>query len=417
MAGGRQNFGPSPTDKIWNKMLLILKGNKWKEVRSTFTPIFTSGKMKTMVQFMHMSAEELAVEMGRAVKRESEIDLKDVCGKFSIETIASCAFGINVEAFKLSESPFVKCAQTIFTMTMKDAMLGFGYMLPGFKQIANAMELPITKPNESQFLIDSLTQTVRHRMVAKTRRNDLIDLMIDAMKGDLKNDDDQKPTMELQGQKKGVDEDMIIATATVMLVAGYETTASSMSFIFWLLAKNPDIQVKLQAEIDEACDTSSEENGMPDYKSIQEMEYLEMVILETLRILPPLGVSFRECSADYKLPGGALIKRGTEIHIPVLGIHSDERYYPNPKKFDPERFSKDAQASRHSMAFLPFSHGPRMCIGLRFALLEIKVALIRVLREYTVRKSAGTPTRIIRDPIRLTTNSIDLLLVEVVGRH
>jgi cytochrome P450 len=413
---GMSGIGTSPTDNVWQKMLMNLKGKEWKETRSTFTPIFTSGKMKTMVQFMQATSEELAGEMGKAAKSESQLELKDVCAKFSMETIASCVFGINAGSFKSSDSPFVKSAQEMFSLSAKDALRIFGYFLPGVRQIADAMKYPIMKPQPIQFLIDSITQTIKHRLQSKSRRNDMIDLMIDAMKGELRNEDQQIPRLDNQGRSKVVDETMIIATATVMLVAGYETTGSTMSFIFWLLARNPHIQERLQSEIDEACDGSTEKNGMPDYDSIQQMEYLEMVIMETLRLIPPAGISFRECTADYKLPGGAIIKRGTEIHIPILGIHTDERYYPNPEEFDPERFTKEAQASRHPMAFLPFSHGPRMCIGMRFALLEIKVAIVKVLREYTVKTCTGTPTRIVTYPDGLTTSSKDPLLVKIVAR-
>ena len=134
---------------------------------------------------------------------------------------------------------------------------------------------------------------------------------------------------------------------------------------------------------------------------------------------PPAGVSFRQCTADYKLsglPDGAVLKKGTEVHVPVLAIHMDERYYPDPERFDPDRFTKEAVAARHPMAFLPFSQGPRICIGMRFALLEMKAAAARVLRDFTVVESAGTPQKIVFDPVALLTASKEPILVKVVPR-
>jgi cytochrome P450 family 9 len=82
---------------MWNRQLLKLTGDEWREVRSTFSPIFTSGKMKMMVQFMHATAKEMADEMGKAAETDSELDMKDLCKKFSMETIASCAFGVSAQ--------------------------------------------------------------------------------------------------------------------------------------------------------------------------------------------------------------------------------------------------------------------------------------------------------------------------------
>jgi cytochrome P450 len=209
---------------------------------------------------------------------------------------------------------FVKCAQSIFTLNKMDALKMFGSLLPGIRQVVNAFGIPILRPKESKFLMDSVSQTVRHRIETKSRRNDLIDLMIDAMKGDLEVEEvKEQEEHEVNSKKKSLDESLIIATAVVILIAGYETTGTTMGFMFWLLATNPDVQEKVQAEIDEAYENTNTTDGIPDYNTIQHLEYLDMVIHETLRMFPPVGVSFRECTADYKLPCGAIIKKTTEI--------------------------------------------------------------------------------------------------------
>jgi cytochrome P450 len=103
------------------------------------------------------------------------------------------------------------------------------------------------------------------------------------------------------------------------------------------------------------------------------------------------------------LPSGVVLKKETEVPIPVVAIHNDEKYYPNPEKFDPEKFTKEARAARHP--FMPFSHVPRSCIGSRLALLEMKIALIKILREYTFGASIGTPSTIKQNPKGMTTMS------------
>ena len=129
------------------------------------------------------------------------------------------------------------------------------------------------------------------------------------------------------------------------------------------------------------------------------------------------GIS-RTCTKDYTLPGTNLtIKRGEEVQIPAMGIHLDEKYYPDPERFDPERFSKGSSgASRHPMAHLSFGQGPRKCFGGRFAILEIKVALVRVLREFDIVRCEDTPEELILDPTSITMTPKNELLVQLERR-
>ena len=130
------------------------------------------------------------------------------------------------------------------------------------------------------------------------------------------------------------------------------------------------------------------------------------------------GIS-RTCTQDYTLPGTNLtIKRGQEVQIPAVGIHLDEKYYPDPERFDPERFSKESSgASRHPMSYLSFGQGPRKCFGGRFAILEIKVALVRVLKEFDIVRCKNTPEELILDPTSITMSPKNELLVRLEKRR
>ncbi len=424
--------GTSSTDTMWKRQLLSLKGDEWKAVRSTFTPIFTSGKMKMMMKFMSSISEELKKELSEAATSGDKIDLKSVCGKFSMETIASCAFGVKAGSFGVGggaaaadyQSQFVQNAKSIFDFGGLESLVFGAYMLPGLRHLMDLLRVPVFKPRQAQFFIDSITQTIRSRKEAGSRRNDLIDLMIDAMKDDVKNEDNEEESQYdkdsklnyggAKGKKQELDEELIVATAVIMLVAGYDTTAVTFSTCLWQLARNPEVQSRLQEEIDEAFQDGE---GL-DYGVVQGLEYLDMVIHETLRINPPVGANFRECTQDYRLPGTDLvITKGSEVHVPVMGIHLDEKIYPNPTKFDPERFSKEARAARHPMAFVAFSQGPRNCIGMRFALLEIKVGLIKILRQFNVKTCSETPNEFVLDPNSITSNSKHPLWVKVEERQ
>ena len=202
--------------------------------------------------------------------------------------------------------------------------------------------------------------------------------------------------------------------------SGYDTTGNSLGIGLWLLSLREDLQEKLQAEIDDICQN---EDGGFDYAAIQEAEYLDKFVTELMRRYPvgSGGIS-RTCTKDYTLPGtGLTIRRGQEVQISAMGIHLDERYYPDPERFDPERFSRGAavegRASRHPMSYLSFGQGPRKCFGGRFAILEIKVALVRVLREFDIVRGEDTPEELVIDPTSITITPRNDLLVRLQRRR
>jgi len=129
---------------------------------------------------------------------------------------------------------------------------------------------------------------------------------------------------------------------------------------------------------------------------------------ETLRKFPPVSGLPGICTKDYKVPGtDVVIEKGTRVNIPVWGIQMDPEYYPDPEKFDPERFSEENKAKRPDMTFLPFGEGPRMCIGLRFGMLQSKVGLVSLIRNFNFTLNKKTPL-----PIEMSSSS---LIISVKG--
>jgi cytochrome P450 family 6 len=404
MLGGFDlGMGTSETDRMWNKTLLSLKGDEWREVRATFSPIFTSSKMKMMVPFIYKIGELLNRDIGLAAEESRKIDLKELLGKFSMETIASCAFGVDTKSFSTFESPFVKNANKIFNAGLLDGLRKFAYCLPGSRQLIELFKIPITMPGPSRFFMKSISKTIRHRIDSSYCRHDLVDLMIEAMTKKSNND---------KRGKNELDEFVVVANALLILVTGYYTTALTMSKCLWLLARYPEIQDRLQAEIDEAFESYSGGDDQLDYLTVENLKYLDMVINETMRLHTPVGLLSRVCTKEYAMPGtGLKIPVGSEIHILPASIHMDEQHYPDPTSFDPERFCKEARATRHPMAFMPFGQGPRACMGSRFALLEAKIAMVTVLRKYRMKTCPETPKVVRQTTGSLTNNSAEPLWV------
>jgi cytochrome P450 family 6 len=155
-----------------------------------------------------------------------------------------------------------------------------------------------------------------------------------------------------------------------------------MSYCLFELAKNPEIQRKVQKEIDGVL-----KSGKFTYESLHELKYLECCIDETLRKYPIVPLLMRECTEDYKIPDSDLvIPKGMGLMIPVLGFHRDPEIFENPMAFKPERFlnSPNGEGKAKGLFYLPFGDGPRNCIGMRLGKVLTKLGLAIVLSKYSI---------------------------------
>ncbi|XP_062621095.1 cytochrome P450 3A19-like, partial [Saccostrea cucullata] len=176
----------------------------------------------------------------------------------------------------------------------------------------------------------------------------------------------------------------IIANCLLFFFAGYETTANTLSFFVYLLALHPDIQQRVYNEI--VSELGDEE---PGYDNIGKLQYMEMCINETMRMYPVAARTDRTCVQDTEV-NGLKIPKGMQIAIPIWILHHSEKLWEDPEKFDPERFSAENKAKMNPYKFMPFGYGPRICIGKRLALIEIKVAMTKLLRQFVLSTCSKT---------------------------
>jgi cytochrome P450 len=239
------------------------------------------------------------------------------------------------------------------------------------------------------FFADVVRKTILAReSLGGQKREDFLQLMLDAKSGKLDQDDDDKG----QGAEKKakLTEDLILAQCVLFFIAGFDTTESLLIFAAYELAINPEVQEKLYEEVNETLENNG---GKLTYDLVNKMPYLEMVISETLRKYPPaVRLDRRVVTSSYKVPGTEVTwDKDTVAVIPVFAIHHDESIYPNPEKFIPERFSAEEKAGRHPYTYLPFGLGPRSCIAMRFALVEAKTAIAHLVHSFRLEPSAKTP--------------------------
>ncbi|XP_069068387.1 cytochrome P450 3A19-like [Pleurodeles waltl] len=160
-----------------------------------------------------------------------------------------------------------------------------------------------------------------------------------------------------------------IAQIIISILAGYETTSTALSFLSYNLATHPDVPWKLQQEID----TLLPNKAPPSYDALMQMEYLEMAINKTLGMHPPGGQLERICKKTVEV-NGVTISEGVIVMIPLYLIHWDPEYWSDLDEFNPDRYHSHMKGAR-PYTFLPFGSVPRNCIGMRFALLSLKIPL------------------------------------------
>ncbi|XP_018412127.1 PREDICTED: cytochrome P450 3A19-like [Nanorana parkeri] len=207
-------------------------------------------------------------------------------------------------------------------------------------------------------------------------RVDFLQLMLDSRTEDING---------LNKEQKALTDSEIMAQSVVFILAGYETTSSTLTSLFYNLATHPDVQQKLQEEVDLYLPSKAS----PTYDILMQMEYLDMVIQETLRMYPPAGRVERISKQTVEI-NGVTIPRGMVCMIPAYVLHNDPEYWPEPEEFRPERFSKENRENYTPYTFLPFGDGPRNCIGMRFAMLSMKVATAAILQHFICRPCKDT---------------------------
>ncbi|XP_055597004.1 cytochrome P450 6A1-like [Uranotaenia lowii] len=375
--------------------LFLIEGSKWKNLRNKLTPTFTSGKMKLMFPIVRDVGEQLEACLLKELPANGEIEIKDILARYTTDVIGICAFGLDAGSLKDPESEFRVMGRQVFEI---HPLLFVKLLLcQEFKKLARAMRVTVLNPKVANFFLKTFEQNVEYRENNKIIRNDFMSLLIK-----LKNNESIDESTSTGLGKMTMNE--IAAQAFVFFFAGFETSSTLMSFCLYELACNQEVQDKARANILETL----ERHGSFSYEAIHDMKYLENCINETLRKYPPAANIFRQTTIDYNVPGTKFtIEKGTPVMVPIYAIHHDAEHYPNPEVFDPDRFDPEQVAKRHPFAFLPFGEGPRICIGMRFAMMQSRVGLAVLLRKFRFRLGST-----MAGPLRLDPSSLILASVQ-----
>ena len=210
-------------------------------------------------------------------------------------------------------------------------------------------------------LLKNLEQIILKRQQSDDPGEDALGLLIQA-------EDEEGNSLSLEELKDQV---------LLLLFAGHETLTSAIASFCLLTAQHPDVMQKLREEQDRSNIT-----GTPTLEDLKSMTYLEQVIKEVMRLVPPVGGGFREAIETFEF-GGYRIPKGWNLQYQIAQTHKDEDIYPDSDRFDPDRFAPDAPADKQaSFGYIPFGGGLRECIGKEFARLEMRLFASKLLQNY-----------------------------------
>ncbi|XP_043497387.1 cytochrome P450 6k1-like [Polistes fuscatus] len=346
--------------------LLFLHGKKWRNTRLRLAPTFNSnGKIKCMFAIVRDKGYALEEFLADKAKNKNEIEIKDIARCFLIDVIMSTAFGVESNCLKDPKSEFNQCGRKMFSSNiLKNVMMLF------VPEILKIFSIPYV--GKSEIFMKVFKTTVEYRKVNNIVRDDFLNVIIQMMEnGYVDYDEGKKSDVQTKVKKLTMLEGA--AQSFGYYLAGFESPSTTLTFCLYELALNQDIQQKVHEEIDMIL----EKHDGITIEAINEMSYLQMVILETLRKYPTMPILNRICNKEIELPNyNIVVPVGTIMIIPVLGIQRDPEYYPEPDKFIPERFTDEEIRSRNQYIYLPFGEGPRICPGTRFGIVEMKIALI-----------------------------------------
>nr|XP_036670805.1 probable cytochrome P450 4d20 [Drosophila suzukii] len=364
-----------------NDGLLVSTGRKWHARRKIFTHAFHFKVLEHYVEIMDRNSGVMVENLRKCADGKTAVDMLKYVSLAALDVITEAAMGVQVNAQNDPDFPYIKALKSVVYI-QPDRMFKFSQRYDWL--------FPLAAPFLHRRLLSDIR--VMHDFtdkVIRERRETVERAKADGTYRPLSLGDEEigrKSQMALLdillqstiNDKPLTDADIREEVDTFMF-EGDDTTSSGVSHALYAIARHPNVQERIYEELQQVL---GEDPHAPVTQSqLQDLKYLDCVIKETLRMYPPVPAIGRHTHKELKI-GNKTIPPNTSIYLVLYFAHRDPDYFPDPLSFKPERFLDGKEESHENFAYVPFSAGPKNCIGQKFAVLEMKSLISKVLRFY-----------------------------------
>lgn len=338
--------------------LVTSDGPLWAHQRKLMQPMFHNRSINPFDEPINRLTSAMAARWA-GLSATDTLFMEREMAQLTFEVVGTTLFGADIKQHAADIAEVLESIN-VSTQEVRSFLL---LMLPW-------LPLPHTRKfNRALKKLDDIVfGLINARRASGERHDDILDRLLEARDED---------------SGEGMDEQQIRDEVVTLLLAGHETSSNALAWTFWLLSQHRDVEARLVAELNAVLD------GRPAASSdLAQLPYLKQVVQESMRLLPPVWAVARLTHQDevfqgYRVPAGAYLT------IPIFAIHRHPEYWPDPERFDPERFSPHRTEPRHSYSYIPFSAGPRTCIGASMAMLEIQLVIANLLPKFRMEVAPG----------------------------
>ncbi|XP_063223601.1 cytochrome P450 4g15-like [Bacillus rossius redtenbacheri] len=384
--------------------LLISSGDTWRNHRKLIAPAFHLNVLKSFLGQLNSNSRVLVERLRKEQVSGKAFDIHEYAAEITVDMLLETVMGVNRKEQNASTFDYamavMRLCDIIHQRTIKiwyqikslNNTIGFGKEESKLLDLIHDLSGKVFKAKKEEYLKNKLSGATR-KIVDDSDISDASTKgtyfdQTRGLKDDLDDDVGEKkrlPFLELlidTNQNGGpISEKEIKNQVDTIMFEGHDTVAAGSSFIMCTLGAHPEVQDKVMEELHEIFGDS---DRPATFNDTLQMKYLERVILETLRMFPPVPIIARKINQEVKLPSGYTLPIGCTCVIATYKIHRRPDFYPDPEVFNPDNFLPENMNNRPYYAFIPFSAGPRSCVGRKYAMLKLKVMISTVLRNYRI---------------------------------